>query len=45
MTKLPNIGKPATNALQLLDITTLEQVAAHGEKNAIKKTRRRTRSN
>lgn len=36
MTKLPNIGKPATNALELLEITTLEQVAAHDEKTLLK---------
>lgn len=36
MTKLPNIGKPATNALQLLDITTLEQVAEYDEKTLLK---------
>ncbi|EUJ42886.1 helix-hairpin-helix domain-containing protein [Listeria rocourtiae] len=37
MTNLPNIGKPATNALRQLDITTLEQIAIHDEKNAFKK--------
>ncbi|MBA3926981.1 DNA-binding protein [Listeria rustica] len=36
MTKLPSIGKPATNALQLLDITTLEQVAEYDEKTLLK---------
>ncbi|WP_430534406.1 DNA-binding protein [Listeria rocourtiae] len=36
MTNLPNIGKPATNALQQLDITTLEQIAMHDEKTLLK---------
>ncbi|AQY52146.1 DNA-binding domain-containing protein [Listeria weihenstephanensis FSL R9-0317] len=36
MTKLPNIGKPATNALQLLDINTLEQVVEYDEKTLLK---------
>lgn len=36
MTNLPNIGKPATKALELLEITALEQVAAHDEKTLLK---------
>lgn len=45
MTNLPNIGKPATNALRQLDITTLEQIAIHDEKNAFKNTWHWTKSN
>lgn len=36
MTELPNIGKPATNALQNIGITTLEQLTAYDEKNLLK---------
>lgn len=36
MTVLPNIGKPATNALHQLDITTLEQIADQNEKTLLK---------
>ncbi|MBC6316166.1 DNA-binding protein [Listeria grandensis] len=36
MTMLPSIGKPATRALQTINITTLEQVAAHDEKTLLK---------
>ncbi|EUJ43558.1 nuclear transport factor 2 family protein [Listeria riparia] len=36
MTNLPNIGKPATNALQNIGVTTLEQVAAMDEPTLLK---------
>lgn len=35
MTALPSIGRPAAQALELIGITTLEQVAAHSEKDLL----------
>ena len=35
MTALPNIGRPATSALAVIGITTLEGAAALGEKQLL----------
>ncbi|HEV2515768.1 MAG TPA: helix-hairpin-helix domain-containing protein [Devosia sp.] len=35
MSALPGIGRPAAQALELIGITTLEQVAAHSEKDLL----------
>jgi len=35
VTALPGIGRPATQALELIGITTLEQVAAQREKDLL----------
>lgn len=35
MTVLPRIGRPATAALALIDVTTLEQVAARSERELL----------
>lgn len=35
MTALPRIGKPATQALAVIGVTTLEQVAKYSEKELL----------